>query len=270
MDPSQLISKGIPFAKDLVAFIRQFLDVRRSKEKLLNAISEEVEMMVESMNQIIEFDDSVKQVLDSIGYRPTLKQLDEIMKYSAESMLLSSNMIYSYIRFSIAVKEFSVNEYMMSNLKKYKGILYDYVMRISETVLDDKTILISGNYFRFLKANRKEFLLKISKKESKQIVDETQKYIDIVNNKVLPNLIKKKPRVLFRPKRIKRMYREPLLKLIETKNKINIEDPEKNVRDLITDQSSPLLIIYEEILAIEDKLLEKEKLPYRGRRRIQP
>jgi len=262
----QLISWGLPFAKGLIAFIRQFLDVRKSKGQFLSAIREEIEMMEDSSNRIIEFDESVKKVLDSIGARPTLHQLDEIMKYSAESMLLFSNLLSSYILYSIAVKEFSVNEYMMDNLKKYKGVLYDYVMRISETVLDDNTVLIGGNYFRFLKANKKGFLPKMSKKESKQLIDEERRYIDIVKKKVLPNIAKKKPRSLFRPKRIKIIFREPLLKLVENKERIKIENPEE-IKQII-DKSSPLFFIYDEILAIEDMLLKREKLPYRKRGRV--
>ena len=50
----------------------------------------------------------------------------------------------SYIEFSKAVKEIAVNKKQMELLGKFdRGILHDYVMRISDTVQDDGSVIIN-------------------------------------------------------------------------------------------------------------------------------
>ena len=263
MDPSEILSKGISLALELRAFILKYIEVRKSKDRFLNAISEEALFIDQTWNRLIEFDKSIIKLVDSIEDRPTLKQIDEFLKHSAEAMRIYSDFINAYIRYSVAVKEFSVNDYLMDNLRNYKGMLYDYVNRVSETVIDENTIIIGGNFYRFLKAYEKDIFKKPSKKEIEETMKQTKIFMDNIKGKILPNIIDKKPRVLFRPKRIELLYSEPLKQLMKDKEKIKIDIPEGDLLELTSDITPSILYVYSELAIFEDKIKRRKKLPYR-------
>lgn len=267
MDPSSFISVGITLALELRKFILGYIDVRKSEEKYLSAISDEALLIDESWSKLITFNDSVMELLNSIKDYPTVNQLYDFLQHCAESMRIYSELINSYINYSVAIKQFSVNEDLMDKLRKYKGMLYDYVQRVSETVTDENTIVIGGNFHRFIKAHQKEIFPKISKKESKKINTEAQQFMDLLKQKILPSLIKQKPRFLFREKRVKIIFSESYKKLMEDREKITINIPEDDLRELLQETISPIFIVFEELKSIEDTIPKRKKLPYRKRRR---
>lgn len=263
MDVTGFISGAFSLALDLRAFIVRYKEIKKSRIRFINAVSDEVKVLDDTIKRLNELDVKVKKILDAIREQVTIQQLDEIMRLSADSIQLYSEMINSYIQYSVAVKQLSVNEDLMENLRKYKGILFDYVMRVSETVLDDHTILIDGNFYRFFKAYRDEIFPKISVDEVKRLEEETQRYLDIFRSRVVPRLQSKRPRVLFKPKRLKIIYREPLRQLIEDRKKLKIDLPEENLKELITGTFSPMSLIFDELVNIEQKLSNKKKTSYR-------
>ena len=263
MDVTGFISGAFSLALDLRAFILRYREIKKSRTRFINALSDEVGVLDDCIKRLHEIDERVKKILDAIEEQVTLEQLDEIMWLSADSIQLYSNMITSYIQYSVAVKQLSVNEDFMDNLRKYKGILFDYVMRVSETVHDDHSLLIGGNFYRFFKAYRDELFPKISGDEVKRLEKETQRYLDIFRRRVVPRLQSKRPRVLFKPKRLKIIYREPLKQLIEDRKKLKIDWSEENLKELIVGTFSPMSFIFDELAGIEQKLSDKNKLTYR-------
>jgi len=264
-DPSSIISKGISLALELRAFILKFIEVRKSKDRFLSAISDQAFLIDQLWNKLFTFNDSLTTLVDSIEDFPSLTQMDEFLRYTADAMRIYSEFINVYVGFSVAVKEFSANDYLMDNLRNYKGMLYDYVNRVSETVVDKNTIIIGGNFYRFLKAYEKDIFEKPSQKELDETMERTKVFMDKLKVKILPNLIKLKPRVLFRPKRMELLYKEPVKQLTKDREKIKIDIPEEDLIKLTSNISTPIFYVYAELVALENKVKKQRKLTYRSR-----
>lgn len=267
MDFSWVLSKGISIALELRAFVIKYGERLKAKERFLSAISEQALEIDQTWNKLNEFNNSLVELLDSIEDCPSINQVNDFLLLSADAMRIQSAFIDAYVNYSIAVKQFSANEYLMENLKNYKGMLYDYVDRVSETVLDDNTILIGGNFYTFLKAYQKDMIKKEDKKEIEEAMIKIKEFMDKLKVKIIPNIISMKPRTVFRPKRIKIIYLEPYKKLKKDLEKIKIDIPESELIDMVPGLSMPLNYVIDELKAIENKMPTNRRLTHHRKKR---
>jgi len=136
--------------------------------------------------------------------------------------------------------------------------LYDYVERIRDSVNDDGSITIDGRLITFLKANRDEFLPVLNKQESEELREEMDKFIEDFRRKILPSIIKRKPRIIFRKKRLEIILREPVEQYIIDKDKIKIDIPMQEQLDFFDTTIIPMSYLMNEFSELENKIKERE------------
>ena len=91
MDVTGLISGAFSLALDLRAFIVRYKEIKKSRIRFINAVSDEIEVLDNTIKRINELDEKAKKILDAIREQVTIEQLDEIMRLSADSIRLSAS-----------------------------------------------------------------------------------------------------------------------------------------------------------------------------------
>lgn len=260
-----MFSSGIKLALELRAFILKYGEMKKSEHRFLNAINDNIDEINNVWNDLDNHSSSLINLLNEIDIQPSVNQLHDFLLLCANSFNIFSKFTNAYIDYCLTVKNFSANEYLMTNLKNYKGMLYDYVCRVSESVTDDNTVIIDGRFVTFMNAYKDELFPSNSKRDYNIIAkEEVDKFLSDFKSKILPSIINRKPRFLFREKRILLIFEEPIKQYIEDKEKLVINIPEEDTLDFAERSSFPALYIIEELTVIEDQI--KSKLPYRRRR----
>jgi len=262
-----IISTGISIALELRGFITRYLEVTKSKDQLLNAICDEITLIENSWERLYSFSDEMNDLLDSIGIYPDANQMYHFLQLCAEAFRINSQFTNAYVSYSKRLKYLSVNDLLMGNLKKYKGLYYEYVNRVSETVTDDDKIIIDGRFTTFLKAYRDEILPSLNQYEEKVIQENAEQFIKDINAKIVPSLSKRKPRSVFRQKRLENIFLEPIKQYLDDKDKIIFNVPKEDMMQVISSTSMPIFYVLDEISKLEVKIRSHSTLPRGIRRR---
>ncbi len=253
MDFSWVFSIGLKLALELRDFLNKYGDIQRGKKQFFNAISDNIDKFDENWERLFQYNEDVVNLLDEIGISPNADQVYRFLELSADSFRIYSEFTNAYVNYSINVREFSVNKDMMENLRKYKGTLYDYVQRISETVTENNKIVIDGRLITFFKANKDEFMIVLDDSESEKVMEEAERIINDIKRKILPSLINQKPRFVFRRKRIQSLFKEPIHRFLIDKDKIIFDVPEQETINFVASTNIPIFYLMDELSAIENR-----------------
>ena len=97
-------------------------------------------------------------------------------------------------------------------------------------------------------------MVTFDEEESSQIQEETEKIINDIKRKILPSLEKRKPRTVFRPKRIKLIFESPINQFLVDREKITFDLPQQEQIDFVASTNMPIFFIMEELTVIENRL----------------
>ncbi|MBD3155415.1 MAG: hypothetical protein GF368_02045 [Candidatus Aenigmarchaeota archaeon] len=157
------------------------------------------------------------------------------------------------------MKEFSEIKYLMELLKKYKGMLYDYVDQVSKTVVDENKVVIGSQFFRFVKAYEADFP-KVNEAESEKMKEEIEKTMEKFRSKIIPYIYKKRPRILFKKKRIEFLYSDVIHELVENQKRLKLDVTTEQLMEISSIQQTPIGLLHGELLELENRLKNRRKL----------
>jgi len=242
-----------PFISPLLKFIKWIKkqkNLTEAQERLGMAIKNEAKIYMEKYEQLGKVTDNLIDLLDKLENMVTGELINSIIVESSEGLYAYGDIIKSYVDLSIAIKEFSTMETLMEKLKP-NGFLYEYVCKIRDTVKDYNTIIIGGEYLRFMLAYEDKIFKKIKKKDTEEANKLMEKYVHLLTTKFQNAFIIMSNRRRFKKKYIKSIFIHNLKYLKEAKNRMIIDVPEDQILEFIPKKLLPITMIFEEIRKIE-------------------
>lgn len=248
------------FFSRLFNWVSKKQDVKASKRKFFRAIRDECRLYAESVDALVSINEMTLFMLDKLNENADKDLINQIVLSSATFIKRYADLINSYVSLSFAIKEYSVNEDLMTKLQEYDGFLYDFVCRISDTVIDYKYVKVGREYFRFLKSDEDKSFADITQKDIDEGVNEMKRYVEIIKKKLVPALKLMSIRRMYRKKRIKREFKRNNDYLRKMKKKFSSDIPEKDIRKILPSKFLSLVIFAEELDQLETQVPKSRRL----------
>lgn len=240
------VAPHIPIIKDLYHWVQGYLKGKDAKNRLLVGLSSEIELLDESNSVLEKHSMDVGILLESIEKEVNRVKILKLLEYVSKYIGIYADTIQRYIDFSIAITETVVNQDLMSSLREFDGVLFDYLERVNDTVNVDESITINAELLRFFKINQKKYFPALSKKDEKKITDLGIQYLSICKKKVTPNIAVYVNKNRKTRRRIKQLYNNNLEKLVAVQSKVKYDIPLNSFSQYLPDNLKVLEVIIEE------------------------
>ena len=217
------------------------------KEQLLNSLDAQIITYSESFEALGHLGvNELIPLLDSIKIGPTTNQKNRFMILYTKIIDSYATIIDSFINLANGCKLISINPGFMDDLKDGSSFLYDFVIRMADSVTEKKVVVMDDRFYMFLKLYKKEFTKNIKKKDVKQATEYMKPYVSKIKNVIAPSIARSKPRRKTTRKIVKSF--DSFRKTIKL---LKIEPPTIDIQEFIPKNLQPMMIILEEISEIK-------------------
>lgn len=217
------------------------------KEQLLNTLDFQIEKYAESFNEVSRLGEKeLIPLLDSIEIGPTSNQLNRFLRLYSKVIDGFSGVVSSFVSLARGCKMISINPAFMGDLKESSSFLYDFVVRMSDMVMENDVVVIDDRFYVFLKLYEKEFTKDIKKGDMEKAANIVKPYVSKVKNVVAPSIARRRPR-----KKTSRKIVKSFKSLRRTTKQLKIESPTIPIEEYIPNKLHPITIILEEISEIQ-------------------
>jgi len=248
----------------LMEWIEKQKDLKEAQKRLGMAIKNEAIEYMAKYNKLGEVTDELIQWLDKLDNEQNRNIVNNIIVTSSDGLHSYGEFIFSYVKLSVAIKEFSTMETLMDKLRP-SGFLYEFVCKIRDTVRDDNTLVVGSEYYRFVLSYEDKIFKKVKKKDVTKTIELSNKYIKIIKTKFKNALIIMSRRRQFKKKYIKRIFINNVIFLSDASKKLNVDIPEEEMMKYIPKKFLPMTLIFDEISKLEFQP-KKSRKRYRGQK----
>jgi len=224
--------------------VKRYLEKKKTKDRIVNALRDEVQAYVDTFDQIVQISETqLMPILETIENSPTVHQMNDLLEGFSQMPLAYSTLIQSFIKIAKACSEVSENQAFMESLKESSSFIYDFVERMRDTYIGKDLIKIDGRYYRFFKLYQDEIFKEVQVNGLEEIIEEMRGYVQKIKH-----YIRKTP---FIRRKIVKKYRKNLQQLFKVTRNVTIEESDVvNLRNYIPTKLFPVAVFFEEIYMI--------------------
>lgn len=241
--PISVYSIAIDLLEHLGIKIKAYQKEKKVKERLFNALSNEIEGYVNNFEVITNIGTTrLLPLLELIRDVPTVSQMNNLVECIADFYFVYLNLVNSFIEIVNGCYEISSYEAFMKDLEESSALLHDFVISMRNMCIAHNRIKIGYSFYRFLKLYEDEILKEIKVGDVDKVVKEMENYIDILENKVKPSFSKSS---------ISRKTRKKLIKnfknLLKVSKNVKIQgNILKDLRAYVPSNLLPIVVLIEE------------------------
>lgn len=221
--------------------IKKYLKKGRTERHFIKTFENEIKTYIDIYKEIYKL--SEKQVLpifESIGDRLTVHEMNELLEAMSEMPLIYAKMIKAFTSFAKACSEVSALKGFMEDLKDTDIVLYDFVITMKNTYVEENKVKINGKYYRFFKTYQDEIFRELK-------IDEIERLV-----KVLKGHVKKTKHYMEKTALIKRGIRKKYRKNFgvlakATKNMMVKSTTTIELRAYIPEKLLPITVLVDEL-----------------------
>ena len=239
---------------------QEYLDSRKKKKetmvRVFAGLEKELKTYVNCVEEISPlFYGKFIPLLDQVRSEYSSTVLNDLLLIYSRIIGLYGRILEAHINLAFRCKNISTIPGLMSDLNKADRILFDFVMKMKDSVINGKKIQLGEDFYTFFVSYGDEILSDINKKDINKAVINVTEYISILKNVVLPAINKGSI-----SREIRRSYNINIKSLNKIGKRIKYDKSiVKDLEKFVPSTLRPLIPLFEEL-----KKMENELKRYRG------
>ena len=172
-----VINAPFSIASKLHEIVKKYLKKKKIERRFVKSFENEIGAYIDIFKEILDLSEKqMLPIMQTIDGAITVHQMNELLEAMVDMPLIYARMIKAFVNFARACSEVSSLSGFMEGLEETDIVLYDFVITMKNTYVEDNKVKIDGKYYRFFKTYEDEIFKELETEEVEKFTEAFRGY----------------------------------------------------------------------------------------------